>query len=89
MLDTGAGISILPKRIYDVISTQKRIKLRTSDIKVKGANDKSIQCYGMAWVEVEIEGQQFKHKFYVCQDNVNVLLGRDFMKNGENSAGTC
>ena len=80
LLDTGAGISILPKRIYDVIATQKRIKLRTSDIKVKGANDKSIQCYGMAWVEVEIEAQQFKHKFYVCQDNVNVLLGRDFMK---------
>ena len=80
LLDTGAGISILPRRIFDAVNRQRYVRLRASDKKVRGANSKSIECFGMAWVEVEIEKERFKHRFYVCQDNVNVLLGRDFMK---------
>ena len=80
LLDTGAGISLLPKQIFDSIRKPQRARLKPSDRKIKGANSKSIECFGQADVKLTIEGHQFKHRFYVCQDNVSVLLGRDFMK---------
>ena len=80
LLDTGAGISLLPRRLYDVISKSQTTELRQADRKITGANSKSIECFGVAEVEFNIEGQSFRHDFYVCEDAVTVLLGRKFMK---------
>ena len=83
LLDTGAGISLLPRRLYDVITKSQTTELRQADRKITGANSKSIECFGVAEVEFNIEGQAFRHDFYVCEDAVTVLLGRKFMKDAK------
>ena len=80
LLDTGAGISLLPKRIFDAVRKQQRARLRPTDRNIRAVNGKAIECFGQAQVQLSIEGHEFKHKFYICQDDVSVLLGRDFMK---------
>ena len=80
LLDTGAGISLLPKRLYDVISKSQDSELREPDRKITGANSKTIECFGVAEIDLNIEGQAFKHDFYVCESAVPVLLGRQFME---------
>ena len=81
MLDTGAAISLLPKRIYDVIERTRDVPLRKPDRRIMAANKQAIACYGIAKVPIEIDGLKFKQNFYVCADEVTVLLGRNFMKN--------
>ena len=80
LLDTGAGISLLPRRLYDVIAKSQQTELRQPDRRITGANSKAIQCFGVAEIGINIEGQKFDHDFYVCEDAVTVLLGRKFMK---------
>ena len=83
LLDTGAGISLLPRRIFDAVRKPQKARLKPTDRNIKGANGKSIECFGQAMVKLSIEGHEFKHRFFVCQDSVAVLLGRDFMKDAK------
>ena len=83
LLDTGAGISLLPKRLYDVIAKSQDTELRQSDRKITDANSKAIECFGVAEIHLNIEGQTFKHDFYVCENAVTVLLGRQFMNDAK------
>ena len=73
-------MSLLPKHVFDVIKKSQRSQLRDSDLDIKSVNNKSIKCFGMSDINLKVENQSFKHKFYICEDDVSVLLGRDFMK---------
>ena len=75
-----AGISPLPKRLHDVISKSQDSELWESYTTITGANRKTIECFGVAEIDLNIEGQAFKHDFYVCANVVTVLLSRQFMK---------
>ena len=81
LLDTGAGISLMPKQLYDVVSKAQNIKMLPSDKRIRSVNERIIKCYGRANVQLQVDDQTFKHQFYICEDEVKVLLGRDFMKN--------
>ena len=45
LLDTGAGISLLPKRIFDAVRKQQRARLRPTDRNIKAVNGKAIECF--------------------------------------------
>ena len=81
LLDTGAGISLMPKQLYDIVSKVQHVQMRPTDKRIRSVNERIIKCYGRAEVELQVDEQTFKHQFYVCEDEVKVLLGRDFMKN--------
>jgi hypothetical protein len=76
LLDTGAGISLIPKNLYDVIAEAQETQLRRPDRRITGANSKSIECFGVATLAFSVDDHNFKHDFYVCEDDVTVLLGR-------------
>ena len=80
MVDSGAGISILPASMYDVIKKSQALELVPSDRKIFNASGDQIKCYGMVDVKVSIEKVPCPNRFYVCEDRVDMLLGRDFIK---------
>ena len=81
ILNTGASISLLPKRIYDIIERTIDVQMTKPDRRIIAANKQATACYGMAKIPIEIDGLKFKQNFYICADEVTVLLGRNFMKN--------
>ena len=80
LLDTGAGISLMPKNLFDAINTSQTLELKDSDRTIRGANGNAIECFGQVKVKFKVDGIQCKQRFYVCEDDVTVLLGRDFLK---------
>ena len=81
LLDTGAGISLLPKNVYDTMTSQP--PLQPSDKRITGANDSPIDCYGKADIKIAFHEFSCLQTFYVCEDDVSPLLGRDFMRSND------
>ena len=79
LLDTGARISLLPKKLYETVAKKQTSKLEKSDIQITGANKADIQCYGKVNLKFKIEDKEFENDFYVCENDVNVLVGNEFM----------
>ena len=68
MVDSGAGISILPASMYDVIKKSQALELVPSDRKIFNASGDQIKCYGMVDVKVSIEKVPCPNRFYVCEE---------------------
>ena len=77
LIDSGAGISLIPLSVYNEMTL--RPPLQRSDRRINGANAAPIDCYGMITLDVVIERVTCTHKFYVCEDSVSPLIGREFM----------
>ena len=76
LLDSGAGISLLPKHVYDTMTSQP--ELLKSDRRIGGANAAPVDCYGMTFIDIKIGSDSCKHRFYVVEDEVFPILGRDY-----------
>ena len=81
LLDTGAGISLLPKNVYDTMTSQP--PLQPPDKRITGANDSPIDCYGKADIKIAFHEFSCLQTFYVCEDDVSPLLGSDFMRSND------
>ena len=81
LLDTGAGISLLPRNVYDSMTSQP--PLQTSDKAIEGANAAPITCHGKADINIMFGPFKCLQTFYVCENDVSPLLGRDFMRDND------
>ena len=81
LLDTGAGISLIPRSIYE--SMTSRPALIDPDKKIEGANASPIECFGRVQLSVTFGKFVCLQNFYVCENSVSTLLGRDFMRNND------
>ena len=54
--------------------------LKPPDKRITGANDSPIACYGKADIKVTFHHFSCRQTFYICEDDVSPLLGRDFMR---------
>ena len=79
MVDTGAGISLIPRCIYE--SMTSRLALIDPDKKIEGANASRIKCFGRVQLSVTFCKFVCLQNLYVCGKSVSPLLGRDFMRN--------
>ena len=80
LVDTGAGISIMPREIFDSIEQLKTKQLTEPDRKLSSATGSKIRCDGMTEVEFSVDDMKLSHKFYICNDDVMIILGRDFIR---------
>ena len=80
LLDTGAFINLMPKDFFDSIHDSQKTELKQADRSITGANSAPIKCHGMSEIHFSVEGTKCKQWFYVCDEDVNVLLGRGFMR---------
>ena len=55
-------------------------QLQHSDKQIEGANAAPITCYGKADLTITFGKFSCVQTFYVCEDDVSPLLGRDFMR---------
>lgn len=75
LIDTGANISVLPKRC-----AQKRIT-EPCEFKLYAANDSEIKTYGLCNLEITFGLRRvFKWPFIVC-DVKQPIIGADFLRN--------
>ena len=81
LLDTGAGISLLPRNVYDAMNNPPG--LQVSDKKIEGANAAPINCFGKVQLNIQFDQFSCLQTFYVCEDDVSPLLGRDFMRDND------
>ena len=77
LLDQGAGISLMPYRVYHDLTNRK--PLRQSDRRIEAVNKSSVPCHGMVYLDIKIGHHTCKQRFYVCDNDVSTLLGRDFL----------
>ena len=82
LVDTGADVSVMHKRIYD--SLKEKPQLKTTYTKLSGAKGNSISSYGVASVKFAIAGLHFCHDFHIvptiCR---NVILGLDWLRDNK------
>ena len=81
LVDTGAGMSIIPLFIYEQINNKYKSVLRRPDMRIWAGKSTKVDVRGMTNLALDINGSQLKHKFYVCSDTRHVILGYDFQKN--------
>lgn len=76
ILDTGASISIIPKKLL------KDVIIHPSVIKLSTATGESIKCYGEANLDVTLKDLRRTFNWnFVIADVTDPLLGIDFLSN--------
>ena len=80
LIDTGAAVSLIPMKIYLRIHEDKRI-LQPNTLDIRAGNDTPILCFGVTNLKFAFQYylREFKHDFYVCDDDTSCILGMDFL----------
>ena len=47
---------------------------------IKPANGTDVMCYGVCPIKVKIERFEMVHDFFIIEDSVIPIIGRDFMR---------
>ena len=77
--DTGAGISLIRKALFDRLDTQK--PLCTTNVKLVGASGETLKTHGKTVLIVSIADRTIDFPFYVVDGlKTDVILGNDIMK---------
>ena len=77
-LDTGAAVSLIPKRMKDKLLPH--VKTRPSDIKLKTVTGETVQVVGKCHVQVKYNSQKPKDlPLYIINTKGPALLGRDWL----------
>ena len=80
LIDSGAGISLIPKRWYDSIPDDEKPPLQPTTLTVRTGNKVRINMAGMIDVSLRLSCGNYPCRFYVSSDEVHGILGMDFME---------
>ena len=80
LIDTGAGVSLLPERLYYKIPEDDRPPLLYSSIKIYCGNSNRIRVTGVVALTMRIQNVDYKGIFHVSPDEVKGILGTDFLE---------
>ena len=80
LIDSGAGISLIPKRWYDSIPDDDKPPLQPTTLTVRTGNKVRINMAGMIDVSLRLSCGNYPCRFYVSSDEVHGILGMDFME---------
>ena len=83
MLDSGAGISLIPKDLFNAVNAIQGVELLPPDRRIPNCNGGRIKCYGRAYLTCKIHHRSVTHRFFVCENTVTVLLGRDMIRRAD------
>ena len=79
LVDTGAVVSIM-LGYYLSIDQDKRQPLRESKINIKAGNSTTVTCHGQAEIIFRLNGKEYTHSFYNCDEKNTIILGVDFLR---------
>ena len=80
MIDSGAGISLIPQRWYDAIPDNEKPLLRPTTLNVKTGNKIKINVAGYIEVSLKLQCGVYPCNFHVSCDEIHGILGMDFME---------
>ena len=80
LIDSGAGVSILPEELYRQIPEADRPPLVTTDLDIRAGNMTPIDIIGRIHLLVRIQHLDYQCIFHVSRDAVQPILGMDFMQ---------
>ncbi|XP_065927594.1 uncharacterized protein [Magallana gigas] len=83
LIDTGASLTLISKRVHDIISAEKRPALEESGQKVLNASGNPLSLYGKAEYHLKIGETEAFIPAMVTDITVHGILGLDFLKKGK------
>lgn len=81
--DTGASRSIISKRTFDKIPSNKRPKLKRSN-SLTSVNGEPLKEFGKAIFEIQLDNETFQEEIIVAEIEDQALLGLDILLKPEN-----
>ena len=75
LIDTGAGISLIPKRWFDSIPDDEKPPLLPTTLNVKTGNKIKINVSGVIDVILKLQCGDYPCKFHVSSDEIHGILG--------------
>jgi len=79
MIDSGAELSVISKRDYDLLKHKPPLKM--TKINLKAVDGNSLYIRGNVKLKFKIGSIYIEHPFFVVENiNRNVILGRDFLQ---------
>ena len=88
LIDTGAGISLLPYHQYLAIPEEGRPVIEPTGVKVLCGNSTGISVEGTVTLPVIIKHVEYKCVFHVSHDEVKGILGMNFLVPYRGDVGT-
>ena len=79
LIDTGAQISVLQMDVYLRIPEKLRPRLENTEINITVGNGENMTCEGVAVFEINLGYLEFQHRFFVCRNVCQCILGNDFL----------
>ena len=80
LIDSGAGISLIPKRWYDSIPDDEKPPLKPTTLTVRTGNKVRINMAGVIDVTLRLQCGNYPCRFHVSSDEVHGILGMDLWK---------
>lgn len=80
LIDSGAGISLIPLRWFDSIPDEEKPPLLPTTLNVKTGNKIKINVAGVIDVKLRLQCGDYDCKFHVSPDEIHGILGMDFME---------
>jgi len=80
LYDTGACASLLGKHAYDKLPEEAKPKLiPIEDLEIIGANNGTVNCYGYCYISINLNGQVYPMRTFVCDISNDGIIGTEFM----------
>ena len=79
VLDTGAMVSLLNKKVFDEIPECARPVVRDTTATLTSVNTQSVRTYGIVTLEINLQGVRFKHDFWLCDMSESGIIGMDLL----------
>ena len=80
VLDTGAMVSLLNKKVFDEIPECARPVVRDTTATLTSVNTQSVRTYGIVTLEINLQGVRFKHDFWLCDMSESGIIGMDLLR---------
>lgn len=80
LVDTGATVTILSKRIFDTLDSELRKTLKTVDTPLQTASGKGLTNVGKLEVPLCIQDLEVNWTCVVAETNDDLILGMDFIR---------
>ena len=80
IVDTGAGVSLLPQAVYEQIPLEDRQPLSPTERHVFCGNDQGIRIAGIAFMSIRLQNIEYQAAFHITPDVRKGILGSDFLE---------
>ena len=80
IIDTGAGISLLPESVYHCLPSSERPPLAATARSVFVGNEQGINITGIVFMKIRLQHIEYQAAFHVSPDVQKGILGNDFLE---------